>query len=101
MAGRKGGTYPHLWCTGPDPRRHDQYIQWLRHRAQASYRGEAYKLTFDSWCSLWDCGDAWSQRGRKGGDLCLTRIDPEGEWSDTNCSIETRQWVLARARSWW
>lgn len=81
--------YPDKWLSGPDPLHHQQYYAWLKHRSQAWYRGEEHFLTWQDWLEFWP-PEVWHQRGRKGPDLCLTRIDPELAWEKSNCEIITR-----------
>lgn len=88
--GRKKQQYPHLWVSGPDPRRHEQYIAWLRHRAQANYRGEIYSLTFEQWADIWDQDSAWENRGRGCEDLCLSILNPKLGWRSDNVKVVTR-----------
>jgi len=92
MSGKPGqgrGIRPHTWITGPDPVRHDQYLAFLRQRAQANYRSEPWHLTFDDFVQLWSPG--WHSRGRHSEDLCMSRRDSDGAWSRSNCVIMTRR----------
>lgn len=81
---------PLIWKSGPDEKTHQQYYAWLKHKSQAAYRGEAHTMTFDQWLDFWNTDWAWENRGRKVTDLCLTRKDPNGAWSQDNCEIITR-----------
>jgi hypothetical protein len=94
-----GRTYPELWCTGPDQRRHDQYYAWLKHRAQANFRDEIHLLTFTQWCEFWNKDWAWENRGRRSQDVVLTRIDGQGPWHVNNCEIASRKLVLQRTNA--
>ena len=87
----KQGRYskPETWITGPDPVRHDKYYAWLKHRAQAKYRGEEYSITWEQWETLWT-DDLFLQRGRRSDSMCLTRFNFEGEWCVDNVHIVTR-----------
>lgn len=84
------GPRPQTWITGTDPRTHEQYTAWLKHRAQAHFRGEEHNLPFEHWQLFWNTNDAWSNRGRLGTNYCLTRRDHSGPWSLDNCEIITR-----------
>lgn len=84
------GPRPHLWVSGPDPRRHAQHKAWLLHRAQANFRGEPHDLTFEQWERIWNKNGAWEQRGRAVDDLCMVRKDSDGAWSKNNVEIITR-----------
>ena len=88
--GRKTGHYPHIWSTGPDPRRHDQYYAYLKHKAQASFRGEAHDLTWPQWETLWNTDWAWENRGRRPEDVCLAMLDRAKGWRINNVKIMSR-----------
>lgn len=91
MSGQKGqglGARPHTWRSGPDPQRHDQYIAFLKQRAQARYRAEPWQLTFEEFEALWQ--HQWHRRGRASEDLCMSRLDYDQPWSVQNCRILSR-----------
>ena len=83
--GRPRGHQPQTWISGPDPRRHDQYVAWLKHKAQAAYRQEIHQLTFEQWEKIWNTDWAWENRGRENCSVNLTRIDKEKGWTIDNC----------------
>ena len=89
----KGKLRPHLWLCGPDTYKHNMYTPWMRHRAQANFRGEEHDLSFDEFFELWD--GQWEYRGRHADGLCMTRIDPELAWSKDNCELRIRKEHLA------
>lgn len=89
----KGVQRPHVWKAGPDPIRHDKYTAWLKAKAQANFRGEPWKLTFEDFEQLW--GDHWFNRGRKSTDSCMTRVNVKGAWDPTNTIIIIRKEHLA------
>ena len=80
---------PHLWISGPDPVRHEKFRVWHQQRNQALFRGEGWHIDFDTWVRIW--GDAWHSRGRERGCRCMTRLDWEQPWSETNVEIVTRE----------
>lgn len=82
------GPQPHLWKSGPDPVRHQQYRAWARARAQAHFRGEDWQLTFEDWVQVW--GDRWPLRGRTRHSLALMRRDWHGPWRVDNCFLARR-----------
>lgn len=84
----RSGPRPDMWCTGPDPKTHEQYIAYIKHKAQAQFRGEAYKLKFEDWQWLWL--NNWHRRGRGRHDLMLTRVNWRRAWSRENCMLVTR-----------
>lgn len=88
--GNQTGPRPNVWKAGPDPRRHEQYTAWLKHRSQAAFRGESYELTFEQWETLWNTDWAWENRGRTPQSVNLTRIDKERGWYMANVVIITR-----------
>ena len=67
---------------------------YLVHQAQARFRGEPHDLTESEYFELW--GDLWSQRGKRGDSLTMTRCDPEGAWTRDNIEIVTRREQLSR-----
>jgi hypothetical protein len=87
----KRPTRPHLWISGPDPLRHDQYYAWLKHKSQAAYRKEAHELTFEQWLAIWTVDDRWNQRGNYSNSIVLTRRDKTQPWSVSNCYVKNRQ----------
>ena len=90
------GPRPHTWISGPDERAHEQYTAWLKHKAQANYRGELYELTFQDWQQLWNKDDRWQERGRSGTSLCLTMRDKGMGWTMTNVEVITRNEQVRR-----
>ena len=69
-----------------DPIQHEKYYAFLKHRAQARFRRESYRLTWEDWQTLWT--DAlWSKRGRKPQSLRLTQRNPQLGWNVKNCAI--------------
>ena len=90
------GPRPHVWRSGPDLQAHDQYCAWLKHKAQAAYRGEPYELTYQQWADLWNKNNSWIYRGRGGDCLCLTMGDPTIGWHVDNVEIITRKEQLRR-----
>lgn len=88
----KPGRYenPQSWKTGPDEHIREKYYAYLKHKAQCSFRGEQYELSWDDWQELWT-DELFVRRGRKVDDLCLGRLDWNGVWSLENCFIQTRK----------
>ena len=87
--GRKFGTRPHQWKSGPDAETHKIYYAWLQCKNQANYRSEGWDLTFDEWQQHWT--GLWHRRGRTSQELCITRIDCSRPWSTDNVIIVTRR----------
>ena len=86
--GRGTGPRPHTWLSGPDPVRHEQYQGWLKAKAQAQYRQEAWSITFEQWVKLW--ADAWSRRGRERHCIMLKRKSLEQGWTTANAHLVER-----------
>lgn len=95
--GKRGLTNPEKYVTGPDPLRREKYYAYLKHRAQARYRGEDYQLTWEDWESFWSDED-FLERGRSSSSLCIALIDPEGCWDLNNVEIKTRREQLQATR---
>lgn len=77
----------------------DKRYAWMKHKAQANYRGEEYSLTIDEWMSLWT-DEAFLQRGRDKDSLCLTQINIGEGWHLDNVEIVPRADYLKRAREY-
>jgi hypothetical protein len=84
---------PNTWkVKGDIP--HAQYECYLQMRAQASFRGDLFLLTFEQYQELWR--DRWHLKGRGSNDYCLNRIDPQGPWEVGNVECYTRREHLRR-----
>ena len=90
-----GKERPNAWIV-KDPEQHRKYLPWLRAKAQASFRGEKWTLSFKQFNELW--GGLWDLRGRSSTDYCMTRLDPTKAWTVKNCVIVTRAESLSLAR---
>ena len=88
--GKGKASDPNNWITGPDIERREKYYAYLKHRSQATYRGELYLLTWEDWEHMWT-DRVWYKRGRRIKDLCLTRLDFGGAWSMDNVVICSRR----------
>lgn len=88
--GQIRGPEPHRWFSGPDERRHNQYVAWLRAKAQANFRKEGWTMTFEEFEFMWNQDASWEQRGRGSDDLLMTRRDSSKPWSSDNCYIMLR-----------
>jgi hypothetical protein len=74
-------------------------LAWVRSRAQAAYRDEEWKLSFDNFCVFWNSEERWAQRGRSNDDIVLSRFDYEKGWTKKNCCIITRYQHLCSSRA--
>lgn len=92
------GPRPLCWLSGPDRVRHDQWVAFGRARCQARFRGEAWTLTFEEYEDLWR--GQWSQRGRRRGDLCLSRRDYDQGWDLANVELIDRYSHHLRQKAW-
>jgi hypothetical protein len=92
--GRPPGLRPELWKTGPDLERHLMFVFWMKMKAQAKFRGEAWALPFEDYELAW--AGRWSQRGRAGTDLCMIRVDTDLPWSLDNTDVISRAELCAR-----
>jgi hypothetical protein len=98
MANPKTATNPHGGGRPPGPQPHlvkypgilaIQRRAYSRMRAQAKFRREEFILTWQEFYDMW--APVWEHRGRALEQLCLSRIDWEGEWSIDNVQIITRE----------
>ena len=85
-------TRPHVWKVQGELN-HTQYIAWLRMKAQAAFREEAFEITFAEFQDLWR--DHWHLRGRVKGSYCLTRLDHKEPWDRVNTVCITRAEAIA------
>jgi hypothetical protein len=93
----RGGRHPQTeWLTGSDPVRRDKYYAWMKHRAQAKFRGEDYHLAWPEWEALWS-DELWHQRGRTKDCYCLMRVDLNRPWQEDNVEVVTKSVVLKRS----
>ncbi len=90
----KRAPRPHVWRSGPDPLRHQQYRAYMQQRNQAQFRKEEWLLDFDTWLALW--GTDYHRRGRLADSLCLTRWDLEDSWHKDNCILMERRHHMQR-----
>lgn len=89
------GQRPHTWkIPGQVP--HAQYIAWQRAKAQANFRKEHWRISFEEFQTLWQ--GLWDRRGRGNGDFCLTREDPDGDWAVENVECIPREEHLRRQK---
>lgn len=88
--GKKQGTYPDKWLSGPDVINHKLYTDCQRARAQAWYRGEDWSISEQEYIDLWRRDDRYLRKGRTTGSLCMIRIDIEKAWSLANVEIIER-----------
>lgn len=77
---------PERWISGPDVVEHDKYYAWLKHQAQARYRGEQHDITWEQWQQLWTT-DCWLNRGRSKHCNMLVRINNQGAWTLSNVKM--------------
>lgn len=95
--GKPRKIFPHNWISGPDILTHEMYYAWQKHKAQANFRKEAHDLTWEDWLEIWHKPSEFLSRGRQPEDLTLTREDPMGAWTLSNCIVVTRLEQLRRA----
>ena len=84
------GLRPQVWRSGPDQIRHKLYVMASRSKAQAEYRNEGWEMTHDEYIDLWIENDNYKNKGRAPENLCMTRIDPDLDWTKDNVHIISR-----------
>ena len=77
----------------------DIHYAYLKHKAQARFRNEAYSLTPEQWKAIWTV-DVWMQRGRGKDCLCLFQTTPGEGWHLNNVTIGTRMEYLKRNKEY-
>jgi hypothetical protein len=88
------GPRPQTWRSGPDPVRHAQFQACSQARAQARFRGEAWELTPEEWCTAW--GASWHLRGRHNHSWYLVRTNWHLPWRADNIGLVNRHEFLYR-----
>jgi hypothetical protein len=81
-----------------DPFDHERHHAWNLSKVQARFRQETWNITLEEYFAIWHDPRAWSQRGRAGDDLVLTRQDNTGAWHPDNVHIITRREQLRESR---
>lgn len=82
------GPRPHLWKSGKfDEYKHNMYVPWMKSKAQANFRNEEWNLSFNDFFNIWN--GKWHERGRKGHNLCLARVDSNKPWQSDNIALMT------------
>ena len=71
--------------------RNTMRVRWLRHRAQAKYRGEPYDFAYEAWLACWQLSGKQDQMGRLSHQYTMVRIDPTKPWSQHNVKIMLRR----------
>ena len=78
------GPQPKRWKHA-DPEIHKKYRPYLMNKEQAKFRKEDYQLSFEDYCQIWS--NDWANRGRKMGQMYLTRKDASKAWNLDNCVL--------------
>lgn len=63
--------------------------RYLRHKANAKYRGLGFLLTFDQWWKIWEDSGHWDERGYNEGQYCMCRTADQGAYEAGNVRIDT------------
>ena len=85
---RQSGPRPQTWKHGPSEALKDLNMAFLRARAQAKYRGEDWRLTFDEFVKRW--AGRYAETGIKSDCTVMVRSDPTGAWSFDNTELMQR-----------
>ena len=91
----RAGPRPHVWkVQGEIP--HQQYVAWLKMKAQADFRGEPWQFSFEDFQQVWQ--GHWEPKGRGKDDYCLTRTNIQEAWSKGNVECIPRIDHLRRSQ---
>ena len=85
---RQSGPRPQTWKHGPSQALKDLNMAFLRARAQAKYRGEEWRLTFDEFRDKW--AGRYPETGIQSHCIVMVRSDPQGAWSFANTELMRR-----------
>lgn len=86
---------PTAYKVGTCPLRRDKRYAWLRHKAQCKFRNEEYNISWEDWENIWSDED-FLKRGRGIDDLCLMKVEIDGDWSVANTQVIRRLDQLQR-----
>jgi hypothetical protein len=85
-------TKPKAWATyekyGDCATAHNMYKAYVAKREFAKFRNEGWDLLFEDWMDAWT--PHWKDRGRKGDNYQITRINDQLPWSGDNIMVDTR-----------
>lgn len=70
--------------------RNTMRVRWLRHKAQAKYRAEAYDFPYEAWLACWQLSGKQDQMGRLSHQYTMVRQDPTRAWTPHNVRIIQR-----------
>lgn len=90
---------PEFWDTDEARILFDMRYAWMKHKAQASYRGEEHSLTLDEWMDIWT-PETFVQRGRTVDSYCLYMDDFTLGWHKDNVIVGLRSEYLVRAKEY-
>lgn len=95
------GTKPtvEIWGNDDSMLQADKRYAWMKHKAQAKYRGEEHSLTLDEWLTLWT-DERFLQRGKHKDALCLSKKQIADGWHLNNVEIVPRSEHLKRAKEY-
>jgi hypothetical protein len=62
--------------------------QFRRRRAEELRRGMVWELTYEQWWRIWQESGHWTERGSKGSQYGLFRLNPEGPFSVENVAVQ-------------
>jgi len=69
-------------------------VKFLRHRCQAKYRKEAYKLSYDDFLTVWYDSGQWQRAGLRTNTYQMKRLNPKLPWQTNNVTIVQHHWRL-------
>tara|TARA_S200002703_G_scaffold22701_1_gene19405 strand:+ start:2113 stop:2493 length:381 start_codon:yes stop_codon:yes gene_type:complete len=69
-------------------------VKFLRHRCQAKYRDEPYKLTYDDFLTVWYDSKQWQRAGLRKNTYQMKRLDAKLPWQKDNVIVVQHHWRL-------
>ena len=72
---------------------------FLRTRCQAKFRSEVWNISWEYYRDLWMYNDQHLQKGKGANDLIFARIDPYGDWTESNTQIERKYEHTSRLKT--
>ena len=98
-SGKKGKRYPHTWMSGADETDHKLYMDCLKAKAQAKYRGQEWEIQPLEYIALWRFEDRYLRKGRAADSITMTRQDKTLPWSLDNVKFQERKQHLSELYS--
>jgi hypothetical protein len=65
--------------------------KYTAQKANARRREIPWDFTFETWWKVWQDSGRWEQRGTKGGQYVMSRLNDEGHYGPNNVFIQKQE----------